>query len=71
MKYQLDNKSKDITLIPESKKDGFYIGKALERHKIPNTLTFVNGELTKVKIGIMNLWAYLAYDHPEPQENKP
>ena len=71
MKYQLDNKLKNITLIPESIKDGFYIGKVEEKHKIPCTLTFTNGELTKVTFGIMNFWAYLTYDKPspKPQEN--
>jgi len=64
MKYSLDNKLKNITLIPESKKDSFYIGKALERHKIPHQLSFTNGELEKATMGIMNLWSYLAYDKP-------
>ncbi len=70
MKYKLDNKLKDITIIPENMKDGYYIGKVLEKHKMPHRLTITNGELTDVTFGIMNLWAFLAYDSLKPQENK-
>ena len=64
MKYELDNKLKDIKIIPETKKDAFLIGQALQKHKIPHQLTVISGELESANFGIMNLWSYLAFDMP-------